>query len=188
MNAPGNTDAVAPRTEICMELIDLSAFVLNSAEQAEGCCCFILGAVESPDLSHWFRLCTRWEDMVNPGSSSASSVPKWPKGVEPGSTHPHHHLRVSSQGSCINLDRYFFPLELLLVVRKSETIFLLYYLLLLHTACIPFEGTVIAFFLSYAWYVGLVHSVNAMLAGRLMSVLILSHTQSNKCSQSSEMG
>lgn len=75
-----------------------------------------------------------------------------------------------------------------MVVGRGEPIFLLYYLLLIHSACIPFEGTVIAFFLSYAWYVGLVHSVNAMLAGRLMSVLILSHTQSNECSQSSEMG
>lgn len=72
---------------------------------------------------------------------------------------------MAADGIASVWDSYFSPLELLLLVGKGETIFLLYYLLLLHSASIPFEGTVIVFFLSsYSWYVGLVHSVNAALA------------------------
>ena len=59
---------------------------------------------------------------------------------------PHTHLRVGSQGSSISLGRDCIPLGLSQVIGRNEPIFLLYCLLLLCSACIPFEGTVIAFF------------------------------------------
>lgn len=66
--------------------------------------------------------------------------------MEPGSTPPHPHLRDSSQGSSISLDRDCAPVELSLVIGRGEPIFLLCYLLLLCSARILLEGTVITFF------------------------------------------
>lgn len=88
-------------------------------------------------LNQWLSI--TWEDMANPGSSGSSKAPEWPKGVEPGSTSPHLHLRVNSWRSSISLDRDHASLELSLVVGRGEPAFLLYYPLLLCSACIPLE-------------------------------------------------
>lgn len=49
----------------------------------------------------------------------------WGGGVEPGSSSPHSHVRLSSRGSSISLHRDCFPLKLLLVLRKGDLIFIL---------------------------------------------------------------
>jgi len=66
--------------------------------------------------------------------------------ANPGSSGATPHLRVISQGSSIYLDRDHALLDLSLVVRRRELIFLLYYLLLLYSAYIPFEGITVTFF------------------------------------------
>ena len=88
-------------------------------------CLLFVTAAELPghNLSQWFS--TRWEGVANPQCSGASSAPQWLEGVEPGSTPPHPHLRVSSWGSCISLGRHCAPLELLLVFGRGEPVFLL---------------------------------------------------------------
>lgn len=49
------------------------------------------------------------------------------------------------EGARVSLDRDRASLELLLVIRKGELIFLLYYLLLFHGAYILFESTCFLF-------------------------------------------
>lgn len=64
--------------------------------------------------------------------------------MEPGSTPPHPHLRVSSQGSGISLDRDRVLLKLSPVVGRDEPIFLFCYLF--HSALLSLEGIVISYF------------------------------------------
>lgn len=63
--------------------------------------------------------------------------------MEPGSTPPRCHLRVSRDRGSISLDRGYDLYDLLLIVGSSELIFVLYYPLLFHSVCIPSEGTVL---------------------------------------------
>jgi len=65
---------------------------------------------------------------------------------------PRPHLRVSSQGSSSFFVVDCTSLGLFLVIRRGEPIFLLYFLLLLHSVCILFEDTVIILFCYKANY------------------------------------
>ena len=58
----------------------------------------------------------------------------------------HAHRYSGNDGSCessISLDRGYALYDLLLIVGRSELIFVLYYPLLFHSVCIPSEGTVL---------------------------------------------
>lgn len=95
-------------------------------------------------LKQW--LSTTWEGVANPDSSGASYASEWPESVETGSTPPHTHVRVRSQGSSISLEIDCTPFELSLFVgRGGQVFFLLCYLLLLHSTYILVEGAVTVF-------------------------------------------
>lgn len=83
-----------------------------------------------------------------PGISGATNAPECLEGVEPGSNPPHPPLKLAAKGAapfwidCTSL-------VLLLLIGECEPLFLLCYLLLVFSACIPLEGTLVTFFYRY---------------------------------------
>lgn len=94
-------------------------------------------------LNQW--LSTTWEGVANPDSSGASYASEWPESVETGSTPPHPHVRVRSQGSSISLDRLHSFWIVTVCWKGWANFFLLCYLLLLHSTYILVEGAVTVF-------------------------------------------